>query len=774
MIGIVIPWFGRDLKGGAEQLAREIARRLAARGHDVHVLTTCSRAFLDDWGRNALRSGASEEDGVRVRRFAVDRRDARAFDRLNGRLLAIPPEQLRPGISPLAPDEEAAFWRGNINSSALLRHLESETRYRAIVFLPYLYGPIVRGIPLVASRAYLQPCLHDEPYAYLPAVANAVYRAKRLLLNSDGELETLQKIFGAHVASKAVVVGTGVEIDDAPAAGLRQVGTVSLSTRFLLCLGRRDAGKGVDGLTQAFRGYRQRHGGSELRLVLAGPGASSWGDEEHGIHDLGLVGDVERNALLAHCVALAQPSLKESYSRVLMEAWRFGKPVLVQERCAATARAVRSSGGGWTLDGDEAWIAAFASLAASTSAELATIGAKGREYARARSDWDEVIGRYEALLREDASPPTDRPRSGRARERIDQVLPNLVRGDAISDYALYLKDRCRELGFDAEIYARHLDRSAAEEGRSLGRHAPPPGAPLLYHHSIGGEVTDWVRSRAGLRGLIYHNITPGRFLRPFNPRLADLADRGRSELPALAPLFAASAGDSQYNVAELRDAGFASPSVLPIPVEPTRFFEPPDEAVLKSLDHGGANLLFVGRISPQKRQEDLLFAFAEYVKLDPSARLHLVGFYEAGDSYFHYLRSLIWKLGLTGRVDLTGSVSNAKLHAYYRAADLFWCMSEHEGLCIPLVEAMWFEVPIVAFKAAAVPETLADAGILLTDKDDPARSAALARIVVEDETIRRHLVEAQRENRRRFQRAEHERAFATFLDRFLAAAPAHA
>ena len=150
-IAIVTPWFGPELKGGAEQHAWQIATRLAARGHDVEVLTTCCKSFADDWSQNFYKEGQTDESGVLVRRFPVDPRNLQQFDKLNSSLLSS--RLLKPGVSP-TDDQGNAVWRDeNINSDAMEQYLATrQADYHAFIFLPYLYGIVLRGLPIVAQE----------------------------------------------------------------------------------------------------------------------------------------------------------------------------------------------------------------------------------------------------------------------------------------------------------------------------------------------------------------------------------------------------------------------------------------------------------------------------------------------------------------------------------------------------------------------------------------------------------------------------------------------
>ncbi|MBD5654296.1 MAG: group 1 glycosyl transferase, partial [Candidatus Eremiobacteraeota bacterium] len=222
-IAIVTPWFGANLRGGVEQQTWQLAHHLSARGHAVDVLTTRCASFHDDWSRNALRGGTEHLGTLTIRRFRVAPRDRRAFERVNAILMSLRPEALRPSVSPLGEDAARTFYEQNINSPALYAYLSAEGHsYDQILFMPYLYGPTLLGLPLVAERAYLQPCLHDESYAYLTRVAEVVHLAKGLLFNSAGEYELALRLFGPGIVAKSTIVGEGVEfLENTPALAER-------------------------------------------------------------------------------------------------------------------------------------------------------------------------------------------------------------------------------------------------------------------------------------------------------------------------------------------------------------------------------------------------------------------------------------------------------------------------------------------------------------------------------------------------------------------------
>ena len=211
--------------------------------------------------------------------------------------------------------------------------------------------------------------------------------------------------------------------------------------------------------------------------------------------------------------------------------------------------------------------------------------------------------------------------------------------------------------------------------------------------------------------------------------------------------FPLSFGVSQFNAAELSECGFRNPGVLPLSIDPSRLAVIPDQQLLPTLQDGKTNLLFVGRIAPNKKQDDLVTAFALYRRLDPTARLILVGDREANPSYSAHLDNVISQLELEESVLRPGLVSGAQLAAYYQSAHLFWSMSEHEGFGVPFVEAMWFDVPVLAFGSTVVSETLGEAGVIFSSKDDLAALAALVHSLVTDNGWRGSIIRAQQTRR---------------------------
>lgn len=332
--------------------------------------------------------------------------------------------------------------------------------------------------------------------------------------------------------------------------------------------------------------------------------------------------------------------------------------------------------------------------------------------------------------------------------RVDQYLPGFAPYDAIGSHTLQLRRVLRQAGYDSDIWAEHIVGDLDSEARPYleDDHRPSDARILLYHTSTSSPMAAWMAGRAEKETVIgdYHNITPGQFFARWEPHIAEAMDEARRELSMLAPVTQMSFADSGFNEAELVDLGYKQTMVCPILVDLDEYHLPPHPRTLDYLqsrrEHSGAQWLFVGRVAPNKCQHDIVGAFAVYRRLfDPGARLALVG---GGTSpnYLHAVERLVHDLELGDSVEVMGSVTSAALLAYWAVADVFVCLSEHEGFCVPVVEAMELGVPVVAFASSALPETVGDAGVLLEDKD-PLTVAVAVDEVCRPGPVRDRLVE---------------------------------
>jgi glycosyltransferase involved in cell wall biosynthesis len=299
------------------------------------------------------------------------------------------------------------------------------------------------------------------------------------------------------------------------------------------------------------------------------------------------------------------------------------------------------------------------------------------------------------------------------------------------------------------VLAEHISPAREEPAHPYRRYGSAvPARPddvLLYQMAIGSEVADFVRERGRRLVVNHHSLTPVEFFQPWEPGATHGVTWGRRQLAELAPVTELAVAVSGHNQAELVEAGYRPTTVAPVLVDLDAFDRDVDAGALDELRRakkgGGSDWLFVGRVSPNKCHHDLIKALAAYRRLyDPHARLHLVGG-SSSHAYWTTLQRFVAALGLTEAVRLTGAVPLSVLSAHFRAADVFVCLSEHEGFCVPLLEAMHHRLPIVAFGAAAVPETLAGAGVAL-DRKDPVTVAAAVHRVLDDDALRSALVGA--------------------------------
>ncbi len=332
---------------------------------------------------------------------------------------------------------------------------------------------------------------------------------------------------------------------------------------------------------------------------------------------------------------------------------------------------------------------------------------------------------------------------------IHQLVAGFARGDAISNEARYLQTRFRQWGLVSDIFCerRRILPEWRERARDLADAAAAcgPDTIALLHLSIGSAANTCFAALKGPRALLYHNITPPDYFRWFQPAMAlDLA-RGRKQMRALSQTAAVVMADSAFNAGELIEMGYAKPAVFPLALDFDVLDQRADRAFERRFRDGKTNLLFVGRCAPNKCLEDVLTVFAHYQKaVNPNSRLLLAGSWAGMERYYFWLNSLTRERRLRD-VKFLGAIPQAVLNAAYRVADVFVCMSDHEGFCIPLMESMVFDLPILAYHAAAVPETMDGAGVISRHKDHAAlaemidcmvRQPALRQAIINGQTAR--------------------------------------
>jgi L-malate glycosyltransferase len=327
---------------------------------------------------------------------------------------------------------------------------------------------------------------------------------------------------------------------------------------------------------------------------------------------------------------------------------------------------------------------------------------------------------------------------------VHQVLATLGYGDAIGHEVLGIQRVLRAAGYESEIFVETADprlEALTVDYRELPG-ASHPDNVLIHHFSIGSRASRIAYALPERMVLVYHNITPPEYFVDVHPLLVQQCFLGRRELGFYASRCDLALGDSEYNRQELADAGFARTGVLQVVPDFSHLAGPPNYMQAGAFDDDWVNLLFVGRIIPNKRIEDTIRWFHAYKKwFNPRSRLLLVGSHTGFERYVAMIHQFVAQLG-AGDVHLLGHVSNEELVAYYELAEVFLCASEHEGFCVPLMEAFHMGVPVMAYAAAAVPATMDGGGVLLHDKD-VALVAPLVHELATNQELRERIVETQ-------------------------------
>jgi len=328
--------------------------------------------------------------------------------------------------------------------------------------------------------------------------------------------------------------------------------------------------------------------------------------------------------------------------------------------------------------------------------------------------------------------------------RVHQVLATLGYGDAIGHEVLGIQRVLRAAGYDSEIFVETADsrlESLTRDFRELVDFSHPDNL-LLHHFSLGSKASRTAFALPDRMGLIYHNITPPEYFVGVHRTLARQCFRGRRELRAYASRCDLALGDSEFNRQDLEALGFPRTAVLPVVPDFSHLDRTPNWLVAEDFDDDWTNILFVGRVIANKKIENLIRYFHAYhTSVNPRSRLLIVGAQGGFERYLASLHQLTATLG-TSHVHFIGHVSDEELVAFYELADLFLCASEHEGFCVPLVEAFYKQVPVLAYAATAVPSTMDGAGVLF-DTLDPMRVAALMDAILSDAALQDRIVEEQ-------------------------------
>lgn len=353
--------------------------------------------------------------------------------------------------------------------------------------------------------------------------------------------------------------------------------------------------------------------------------------------------------------------------------------------------------------------------------------------------------------------------------RIHQLMASITVGDAISDEAFEFRRMLRMAGYESEIFCDRAHPKLHDEVYHFEDYMQISGSDelVILHYSIGTDVSKMAYHIPDRKILIYHNITPWHFVAGLHDTLPAELFTGRKELAAFADRTVLAIGDSEYNRRELEDLGFKETAVMPIPINFSRFDGvEPDRITLETFNDHKLNIVFVGRVIPNKKHEDVILAYAHYKKyISHDSRLIFVGEHGSFESYRSLLTQLIAEIDLPDVV-FTNHVTFPQLVAYYKLADVFLCMSEHEGFCVPLLEAMYFDVPVIAYDVGPIPDTMGGAGVLVEEKNY-AYIAEMIDLVCNDTLYRERVLDGQRRRLRRFTEIAYDEILLGHIDRAL-------
>ncbi len=336
---------------------------------------------------------------------------------------------------------------------------------------------------------------------------------------------------------------------------------------------------------------------------------------------------------------------------------------------------------------------------------------------------------------------------------IHQFATSLSYGDAISDELLEIQSVLREKGHNSEIFIRFYEPRMAKHIHDFREYKTfsSPDNVVIFHFSIGSPVSKMFFRIPDKKIMIYHNITPYNYFLDYHRILTRECYKGRLEIKLFVDKVNLALGDSEYNRQELEQLGYTNTGVLPLLLNLGKFDSSGDPVVHRIYDNGKWTALFVGRVIPNKKFEDVIKVFALYKKFfNPHSQLILAGDYRGMERYYFALQDMVDRLEVQD-VHLTGHVDFRELVTYFKLADVYLSMSEHEGFGVPLLEAFHNRIPVVAFKAGAVEETMNGGGVLLTEKEY-LKAAVLLDKIHKDKAFKEGLIARQLEALQKYSR----------------------
>jgi glycosyltransferase involved in cell wall biosynthesis len=334
--------------------------------------------------------------------------------------------------------------------------------------------------------------------------------------------------------------------------------------------------------------------------------------------------------------------------------------------------------------------------------------------------------------------------------KVHQILPTFSPGDAIGNEVIEINKTLRKWGYESNIYAENIHpQMKAKQLHEYDAESSKDNL-LIFHFSIGSDVSHYVKNLPDRKIIRYHGITPEKYLSGINDYIQHLLVRGRDELKSYPDITDLALANSRYTQLELDNLGFKRTEVFPLLMNLNIYDKNPNNKLISKFDDDYVNILFVGRIIPQKNQHELIKIFYYYQLINPKSRLFLIGNFEGCENYYEGLQTMIRKLNLKD-VHIPGKVPMEDLISYYKLADIFLCASEWETFCVPLVESMYFSIPVLAYNFTAIPNTMGDSGILFNDFKCDA-IAEMIDLVVNDEAFRNQIIKKQNERLEYFKR----------------------
>ncbi|MDR2650644.1 MAG: glycosyltransferase family 4 protein [Clostridiales bacterium] len=336
-LGFITPWYGENIPGGAEAALRDLVKHLHMAGISLEVLTTCVKQFNADWNTNFYRSGLTKENGITIRRFPVRKRDTKAFNAVNYKLIK--------GLI-VTDEDEGTFVREMINSPNLYNWLDKKSHeYALFVFIPYMFGTTYYGLQVAPRKSVLIPCFHDESYLKMDIFKKLFSTIKGMIFNSYPEKLLAEHVYNLANVDKTIIgIGTDTHIIGNKCNFIKKY---KISKPFILYAGRKDEGKNVSLLIKYFAKYKSYNKESNLYLVLIGGGKISIPSSViNDIFDLGFLSTQDKYDAYTSAKILCQPSINESFSLVIMESWLCYCPVLVHSDCSVTKYFTKAANGG--------------------------------------------------------------------------------------------------------------------------------------------------------------------------------------------------------------------------------------------------------------------------------------------------------------------------------------------------------------------------------------------------------------------------------------------